>query len=123
MPGTITAQLLFNIVNGAFRDDANIQPITAAQTTIGGGNPGTVLIPSASEVDVNFGAVAPGYVIIENLDDTNWVKIGPKVAGVMEGFGIISAGRFAIMEKLPAAVWRAQANGADVSLRIRGYNP
>lgn len=123
MAGTITSQLLFSLVNGAMRDDANIQPITVTQAAIGGGNPGSVTIPSASEVDIDFGDVTPGYVIIENLDDTNYVKVGPKVAGVMEEFIIISAGRFAIMEKFSSAVWRAQANAADVLLRIRGYNP
>lgn len=122
MSGTIITQLAFSLVNGTFRDDANIQPITVTQTTVGGGNPGTVTI-GTSEEDISFGDVVPGYVILENLDPTNYVEIGPKSGGAMILYQKISAGCFAIIELGASVTMRAKANTAAVSLRVRGYNP
>lgn len=124
MSGTISAQLIFSVVNGNFNDAFSVPasaPVQLTQTTEGGGNPGYVNI-GTSEEDIAFGDVTPRVVIIENLDSTNYVQYGPKSGGSMVPLGRISPGSFKFVELDSGVTLRMKANTAAVNVRIRGYN-
>lgn len=120
MTGTVIMSLNCSVENDAFRDDPNITPISFDQTLVGGGNPGMVDI-GTSEEDISFGDITPGFVIIQNMDATNYVQIGPKSGGAMIAYQKIRPGRFALIELDAGVTMRAKANTATVRLRIRGY--
>ena len=61
-------------------DGLNLPPfssgrVTIAQTSEGGGNPG-LLDVTTSEVTLSFGSVAPGAIMLINMDPTNYVEWG-----------------------------------------------
>lgn len=49
--------------------------IEVAQSGVGGGNPGLVDVGTTEET-LAFGDIAPGLVLLQNLDDTNVVEWG-----------------------------------------------
>jgi hypothetical protein len=49
--------------------------VNIAQTSDGGGNPG-LLDVTTSEVTLSFGSVAPGAIMLINMDPTNYVEWG-----------------------------------------------
>jgi hypothetical protein len=120
MAGTIVTSLTCAIINGSFKDDPNIQPITIAQSAVGGGNPGTITI-TTSEADITIGLTSPRFCIIENLDDTNYFTIGPKSAGAMVALAKLKPGEFAVIPLAASVTLRAIANTASVKARIRAY--
>lgn len=120
MSGSIVASLACSIINGTFRDDPNIQPVTIAQSAVGGGNPGTITI-TTSEADIATNLTTPGFCIIENLDDTNFFTIGPKSAGAMVAFIKLKPGEFAVLRLAASVTLRAIADTASVKARIRAY--
>ena len=120
MAGTIVASLQCSVVNGAFKDDPNIQPITIVQNAIGGGNPGTVDI-TTSEADISFGLTTPGFAVIENLDATNYFELGPKSGGVMILYQKVKPGEFAVVRFGGGVTVRGKANAATCKARFRVY--
>jgi hypothetical protein len=118
MAGTIVSSLQMSVVNGNLREDRNIGPVSVVQTTIGGGNPGTVTV-TTSEGDITIGLTTPGNIVIENLDATNFVEYGPKSGGSMILFGKILPGDFHKFYLGGSVTIRAKADTASVKLRIR----
>lgn len=121
MAGTISARLEWTVSNGNFSDSMTLGPTSITQTTEGGGNPGYVNI-GTSEEDISFGDVTPRFVLIENLDGTNFLKYGPKSGGAMIAFGRVAPGAFALLEMAASVTLRCAADTAAVNVRIRGYN-
>ena len=76
MADEITVNQSLRVSNGNFSFRREVGFATFDQTNAGGGNPGTVNIGTAEE-SVNFGDITtPGWAIMTNLDDTNFVKWG-----------------------------------------------
>ncbi len=91
------------------------------QSTAGGSSVTQTI--GTSEEDIALGDIAPGVVMLRNLDATNYVQIGPKSAGVMVAMMKISAGQTAGPFVLDSAVTlRAIANTASVKLQIYALN-
>lgn len=99
--------------------------VLLAQSDEGGGNPGTVVVLEASEGTIDFGDVTPGAVIIENLDDTNFVEWGfatgvrpgripPRPAG---GRGFPT-----LIYLDSSATLYVKADTADCKILVAGYN-
>lgn len=51
------------------------QRFDVAQTTQGGGGPGEVTVGTTEET-ISFGDIAPGLIVLENTDATNFVEWG-----------------------------------------------
>lgn len=94
MANEITLTQSVTISNGLFKDRFQPGPIQIDQATIGGGNPGEVIVGTSSQ-DIDFGDAAPGLVCVQNLDGTNYVEYGPKSGGAMIPFGKIDPGKCA----------------------------
>jgi hypothetical protein len=61
-------------------DGVNLPPFSSgrllvAQTSDGGGNPGIIDV-TTSEFTLAFGSIAPGAIMLINLDATNYVEWG-----------------------------------------------
>ena len=83
MSGTIVSSMQMSIINGTLSEDRNIGPVTITQTTLGGGNPGTVTV-TTSEGDITIGLTTPGNIIIENLDSANYVEYGQRLQALIQ---------------------------------------
>lgn len=87
-----------------------------------GDAPGVVEIGTSEEV-ISFGDVlCPGWCLIENLDATNYVDMGPESSGAMVNWQRIEAGKVALVFLYPNVVVRAKANTAAVRLLVRALN-
>lgn len=120
MTGTIVSSLTCAIENGNFKDDPNVETVSIVQSALGGGNPGTVTI-TTSEGDITIGLTAPGFIIIENMDDTHYFEYGPKSGGAMVVFAKCLPGAFHVLYLAASVTIRAKANTASVQARIRSY--
>ena len=118
--GSITNTFTSSIVNGLYSEDVTRNWVLS-QASEGGGNPGFVSI-GTSEEDIAFGDVTPRFIMIENLDATNFVKYGPKSGGSMVLLGRVSPGGMAPFELGAGVTLRMVADTAACNVRIRGYN-
>ena len=108
------------IVNGAFRDSFQPGQLQVDQANIGRG--GYTQSVGTSEEVVDFGDISTnGYMILRNLDDTNYVLYGPESAGAMVVLGKLKPGEVAILRVAPTVVMRAKADTAAVLLDVRLY--
>jgi hypothetical protein len=75
MANEITLTTGLRVVNGNLKVNVSTEAIQIDQTTARGGGPGTVNVGTTEET-IAFGDITPGYVIIKNLDSTNFVDFG-----------------------------------------------
>lgn len=87
----------------------------------GGGNPGIIAL-STSEEDIAFGDVAPGYVIIRNLDASINVSYGPKSGGSMVLLGTITPGEVHLFQLGAAVTLRMVAASGTPKVQIIGID-
>jgi hypothetical protein len=88
---------------------------------IGGGAPGALEI-GTSEEDISFGDYSPGFVWIQNLSTTAYVRIGPKNgSNVLQPFIRILPGKTVRLYLDENITMRAVAVGAAAQISIRGY--
>lgn len=83
-----------------------------------------IVVVGTSEEDLSLGDITSGnegYVILQNLDNTNYVTYGPKSGGAMIAFGKIKPGELAILRLKPSVTMRWQADTAAVSVGVRAY--
>ncbi len=78
---------------------------------------------TTSEGDITFPSVATlGWIRIKNLNDTNFVKYGPKSAGVMVVFGKLKPGEEAWLRLMTGITLRMIADTGTCKVQIRAYN-
>lgn len=88
------------------------------QTAQGAHEP--VVSVGTSEEDMAVGDVAvPGWLILQNLDTTNYVTWGPKSGGAMVAIGRIEPGETAVFRMAPSsATLRWLANTAACKVKM-----
>lgn len=120
MDNAIQIVLVVNVANGAFRDMFSPGQINVDQAAVGRG--GYVQSIGTSEEIVQFGdVVTAGYLVLRNLDETNWVEYGPESGGAMVSFGKLKPGEVAVLRLKPGVVMRAKADSGAVKLDVRLY--
>jgi len=119
MSDEITINARLTVRNTPYTFDAQIAGQKYDQATAAGGNPGIVTIGTAEE-DVAFGdLVDPGFIMLRNLDVTNYVEYGPKNAGgTMEALGKLRPSGMALLELAAGVTLRMQANTAACNVQI-----
>lgn len=82
----------------------------------------TLSIGTTAE-DVSFGDIAPGLVILVNLDDTNYVDFGMSDAGTLKTLGRLYPGdRVPAMFMLgPGQTLRMQANTGACNVHVTAW--
>lgn len=122
MANEISHTTNIQVIKGSFRETFAPSRVQLDMAGAGGGNPGMVAI-GTSEEDISFGAdVTPGLVIIQNLDDTNFVQYGPKNASnVIQDFCKLLPGHHHIIYLDTGVTLRMIADTAPCNVLIKGY--
>ena len=118
MANEINITLSVQVTNGFFKHAFNPGQIQVDQAAPGRGGHAQEI--GTDEETVDFGDVSTeGYLILRNLDDTNFVEYGPQVGtGDMEILGKLEAGEVALLRLSPGVVLRAKADTAAVLLDV-----
>lgn len=118
MAGEIRINLQFNVDKGEFSDSFSVLNKAFDQAAIGGGTPGYVTIGTTEE-SVQFTELGTeGWIILKNLDTTNYVQWG--FATTVYG-GRIAPASFAIFQAEPNLTLYLKANTAACKMQIKGY--
>jgi hypothetical protein len=116
MANELTLRLQASILSGNLQSEFPqqiIRPNVAAQEQNGG-----VFSLTTSETDLTLtGITTPGWLILKNLDTTNFLTWGPKSGGSMILCGKILAGEFAIFRLGAAVTMRMKADTATVKVQ------
>lgn len=82
-----------------------------------------VVSVGTSEEDMLLGDIAAnGWIFLQNLDPTNYVKWGPKIAGAMVEFGRIKPGETQAFRLEPGATLRWKADTAACKVAVEHWN-
>lgn len=118
MADEITINAFIRVANGNLRDEFSIGSQSIDQAAEGGPTPGTQTIGTTEE-EVAFGELGtPGFVIMQNLDDTNYVQWG--FATTVYG-GRMLAGETAGPFRLDSLSIFLKANTAACNVLIKAY--
>lgn len=115
MADEIRMNMRVNVNNENYVDSFILNQASYDQASIGGHKP--IIIVGTSEEVLSLGdIVTPGLCVFQNLDDTNYVDIGPTSGGAIVPMIRLAAGRAALMWLNPSVTLRGQANTAPVKL-------
>ena len=130
MAGTVTVSASLKVVNGNLQYQSQPTSYTASQATANGPAPGSVVATTAG-VNVSFAALTlPGFVIIRNLDATNYVTWGLYDGTTFRPVGELQPGeshvlRFArtlLTANAAADVVRLVANSANCNVQVQCFD-
>ncbi len=124
MSSEINRILQVNVDDGVAFNDSYTSRTTALDAGSSGRGGQTQLISASAESDLDFGdkALVGGWLLLVNLDDTNYVLAGPKRAdGSMQAANKILPKKEAWFYLPPNVEYRAIADTADVLLDVRLY--
>lgn len=118
MANEITVSASLKVSNGNFELNKSSGFKQFDQTGSIGGNPGTVNISTSDEV-INLGDITtPGWFFAQNLDETNYVELGPESASSMIPAWRLEPGEFTLGRLSPVITLRGQANTAAVNVLL-----
>ena len=119
MPNEITVSTSLQLANGKLIVNSINGGFQADQATAKGGGPGTVDV-GTSEQTIDFGDIAPGFVELRNLDDTNFVELGFSTG--VYGIRLIADGGPALFYLNTGATLYAKADTAGCAVQITAVN-
>ena len=106
----------FRMANGSFDESFDPETVTMDQTTVA--FHGAIVDVGTSEETISFGDVTtPKYLLVKNLDSTNYVTYGPDSTGMVT-MGQIKAGEVGCIPLNTAAVLKWQADTASVKVQV-----
>ena len=121
MANEIKVQVSVTYANGNLKDTVALETLSLTQNVQEFHAP-VVSVGSGAEEDLPLPDITTnGCVYLRNLDATNYVKYGPKSAGVMVEFGRLKAGEIAWLRLAPGVTWRWIANAAAVKVLVKAY--
>lgn len=118
MAGTIRVNLQVDVNNGNFIDSVSVSNKSFVQTNPGGGNPGTLSIGTSEESVALSELGTQGWLFMQNLDDTNYVRWG--FATTAYG-GRLEPGEVALFRLNPATTLYMIADTAACRVNIRAF--
>ena len=119
MADEITITTGMRLVNGALKVELGNTTTTFDQTTARGGGPGTIDVSTAEET-IDFVDTVPGFVMIKNLDPTNFVEYGLTTGQLglklrpNGGFGFLEIGTGSLIMKADTATCKVQIVAINV---------
>lgn len=123
MAGTIAISTAVTVANDGF--SASFTPTSLSITQTGQGAHETVVSVGTAEEDMPIGDVGTeGWLLIRNIDPTNYVTWGPSSAGVMVPMGRLKPssdgkGEWALFRMDSTAILRWKANVAAVKVVMK----
>jgi len=119
MANEITVTVGLKVVNG----NLSINPPTKTkqfnQSTARGGGPGVVSVGTTEET-ISFGDISPGYVMMQNLDDTNFVDFG-NATGDLD-YTLEAGGGLALVKMKSGTTLYMKADTASCDVLIQAVN-
>lgn len=116
MANEITYQIALRCSKGYEQEQATPSSLQADKATIGA-MAETQIVPTSDTV-VDLGdLVAARWCYLRNLDTTNYIDVGPTVAGAIAPMVRLKAGEACLFPLSASVVLRAQANTASVKLK------
>lgn len=116
MANEITLSASLQVVNGNLNLKLDAGSLNFDQDTQGAHAP--VVIVGTSEEDLDLGDIATnGWILLRNLDGTNFVKFGPKDTTMTE-FGRLEAGEIALFRLAPGVTLRWVADTAACRVQV-----
>jgi len=116
MADEVRVTFQMTVANGNY-SDSFAKTASYSMSAIGAAS-GIQSIGTSEENLVTTDITTNGFLILQNLDSTNYVDYGLDNAGTMRGIGRIKAGEFAWLRMKPATSLRLQANGGAVQIRF-----
>lgn len=83
-----------------------------------------VISCTTSDTALAFGSISGatlGYLMIENMDDTNYVQVGPDSGGSIVPMIRVGPGEFVMIRCVPSITLRVQANTSTCKVRFTMY--
>ncbi len=120
MPGKINLNFDISVSNGKLSVGPNYVRQEIVQTNVGGPSPGTVVVTTGG-VDITHTLTNLGVCRITNLDDTNFVLVGPKVSGTQHDFLKIKPGESYPMRLKPGIAVSAKADTASCRVNFEFF--
>ena len=120
MPGTLNVSVRIDHVNGALKLPFNSGTVAVGQTGLGGRQAVQIIGTSAEAIDTTDISTL-GVFVLQNLDSTNYVEVGPDNSGTMVPLMRLKAGEVATFRSKPGITIKAQANTASVKLLVIAY--
>ncbi len=116
MANEISIQATLTLLKGFHSVKHMPATFQVTQTGVGAAQ-GTQIVPTSDTVVSLTGISNAGWAHFTNVDATNYIEIGPTVAGAIAPFLRLYPGQSAVLRLTPAVVVRAQANTGSVKLQ------
>jgi len=117
MANEITLNVAFQTIKGNHKEVFAPGQKSYDQSTQGAHAP--VVSVGTSEEDLSVGDIGTlGWLVLHNLDTTNYVQWGPKSGGSMVAIGRIKAGEIAVLRLEPGITLRWVANTAACKVKV-----
>lgn len=104
--------------NGDFQLLINAAQLQADQAVAGGGNPGTIVVETSAAAIPFTGLTSPGWIWMRNLDDTNFVEVGPDDDGTFVPCITLLPGEVALF-RFAGGTLKARADTAPCRLHVQ----
>lgn len=111
----ITLTAILEVENGDLYDIFEVRDLARNQTTAAS-RKFIWSVGTAEEDLVTTDLASPRYLMIRNLDPTNYVDLGMSDAGTMKALARLLAGDILLLPMKPGVTVRAQANTAACKL-------
>lgn len=102
-------------INGVFKNIFQPDLLQVTQSTVGASS-GVITVGTAEEDLTPTDISTNGWLILHNLDNTNYVTYGPKSGGSMVAFGKLKPGEHVSLRLAPTVIIRWQANTSAVKV-------
>jgi len=117
----IALSFIGTLTNGSLQDAFPNASLAVTQSVAKVDGP-TVSV-TTSEADVSFPSISTnGYLWMRNIDDTNFVKYGPKSGGSMIEFGRLYPGEIAVYRLATGVTLRMIADTATCKVQFKHWN-
>jgi hypothetical protein len=121
MAEEISVTIAVTVNNSGFVDDFNSGRLTFTQVAVGA-DAGTVSV-TTSEGNLSLANLTTnGFLILKNLDSTNFIDYGLDDSGTMKACGRLLAGEVNFIRVKPATSVRLKADTATCKLRYWALN-
>lgn len=119
MANEIKVSIGVNYANGNLKDNFAQETVQVTQTNQEFTGP--VVVVGTSEEDLALPDITTnGFVLLRNLDSTNYVTYGPNDT-TMTAFGRLKAGEIHVVRLEPGVTLRWAANTAPVKVQVKAY--
>jgi hypothetical protein len=118
MSNEIALNFNIQVTNGTYRDSFSKQGAYYDQNSQGASGGIQSIGTSEEDLVISDSVTTNGYLVLHNLDTTNYVDWGEKSGGVMKPIGRLKPGDIAVFRMKPSETLRLVDNTASVKVEF-----